>query len=80
MDAAAGETPHRLLCVIQRTVNRHHAYSIKHFMSSREIRGFVNFAGVLVEIKIVFFSQESLVKFKSGNMFCLLTHSVLAWV
>jgi len=54
MDAAEGETPHHLVCVVQRTVNRHCAYSIKQFMSSREIRGFVNFAGVLVEIKIVF--------------------------
>jgi len=52
MDAAA--TLHRLLCVVQRNVNRDHAYSIKHFMSSRQICGFVNFAGVLVEIKIVF--------------------------
>jgi hypothetical protein len=64
MDAAAGETPHRLLCVVKRTVNRHRAYSIKHFMSSRDICGFVNFVGVLVEIKIVL-SQKSLVKFKS---------------
>lgn len=79
MDAAAGETPHRLLCVVRRNVNRHHAYSIKH-LSSRQIRGFVNFAGVLIEIKIIFFSRESLVKFKSGSMFCLSTHSVLTWV
>jgi len=55
MDDAAGETLHRLLYVVQKNVNRHHAYSIKHFLSSRQIRGFVNFAGVLVEIKIVFF-------------------------
>lgn len=54
MDAAAGGTPRPLLCVVQRTVNRHRACSIKHFMSSQEIRGFVNFAGVLVEINNIF--------------------------
>jgi hypothetical protein len=64
LDAAAGETPHLLLCVVQRTVNRHRAYSIKHFMPSRDIRWFVNFVGVLVEMKIIL-TKGSLVKFKS---------------
>jgi hypothetical protein len=59
MDAAAGETPHRLLCVVQSNLNGNRAYTIKHFMSSREMRGFLNFTGVLVEIKIVFSLNSS---------------------